>query len=337
MEPTSMAHSIAPSVSPSTSIEPTDCYDLYGISEEDIINQIGSKEPIPEDAVKIIHGENVNVTIEISQLWSEDVNLTFFIHYHSTTDDSVCETIPDFFYEDTITKELQCYDGWTDVGIFIYFDNDLNLEECDECRPPEIDQEDYVAYYFELPCEPVCETFEPSEAPTTVEPTKKPTSMAPSITPSVIRSRSIEPTDCYDLYGISEEDIINQIGSNETIPEDAVKIIHGENVNVTIEISQLWSEDANLTFFIHYHPTIDDSVCEEIPDFSYEDTVTKELQCYEGWTDVSIFIYFDNELNPEECDECRPSEVDGENYVAYYFELPCESICESFEPSPALP
>lgn len=87
---------------------------------------------------------------EISQLWSEDVNLTFFIHYHSDTHESLCEAIPDFSYEDTITKDLVCYDGWTDVGIFIYFDDELSLEECEECRPPDSDEESVVAYYFEV-------------------------------------------------------------------------------------------------------------------------------------------------------------------------------------------
>lgn len=51
-----------PTKAPVTSA-PTDCYDLHGITEEDIINQIGSEEPIPEDAVKIINGANTNVTI----------------------------------------------------------------------------------------------------------------------------------------------------------------------------------------------------------------------------------------------------------------------------------
>merc|ERR1719506_3086188 len=220
----SLDSSSKPTSMPSASIQPTDCYDLYGITEEDIINQIGSEEPIPEDAIKIIHGENANVTIEINQLWSEDVNLTFFIHYHSDTHESVCEGIPDFSYEDTITKDLECYDGWTDVGIFIYFD-EVSLEECEECRPPDSDEESVVAYYFELPCEPICESLEPTEAPVTPEPTKAPVSFE---------------TDCYDE--VSEEDVIDQIGSGEPLPEDAIKIIHGENANVTIEISQLWSE-----------------------------------------------------------------------------------------------
>jgi len=87
---------------------------------------------------------------EISQLWSEDANLNFFIHYHTSKNGSVCDAIPDFSYEDSLIKDLECYDGWTDVGIFVYFDDELTLEECEECRPPDSDEENVVAYYFEV-------------------------------------------------------------------------------------------------------------------------------------------------------------------------------------------
>ena len=78
--------------------------------------------------------------------------------------------------------------------------------------------------FFKLPCEPICESIEPVAAPT-----KAPVTPAPTKAPL-----TQAPTDCYDLFGITEEDIINQIGSDEPIPVDAIKIIHGENTNVTI-------------------------------------------------------------------------------------------------------
>jgi hypothetical protein len=62
----------------------------------------------------------------------------------------VCEGIPDFSYEDTLVKDMECFDGWTDVGIFIYFDDELTLEECEECRPPDAEDENVIAYYFEV-------------------------------------------------------------------------------------------------------------------------------------------------------------------------------------------
>jgi hypothetical protein len=62
----------------------------------------------------------------------------------------VCDPIPDFSYQETMTMDLECYDGWTDVGVFIYFDDELMLEECQECKPPGADEDDVIAYYFEV-------------------------------------------------------------------------------------------------------------------------------------------------------------------------------------------
>jgi len=87
---------------------------------------------------------------EITQLWSQETTPNFFIHYHSNTHDVVCEPISDFLYQDTMTKDLECYNGWTDVGIFIYFDDEVTLEECQECKPPAADVENAIAYYFEV-------------------------------------------------------------------------------------------------------------------------------------------------------------------------------------------
>jgi hypothetical protein len=87
---------------------------------------------------------------EINQLWSEDVNITFFVQHHSNNHDSVCEPISDFSYEDQMIMDLKCYDGYAHVGIFVYFDNDLILAECEQCNPPGPDEQNVVAYYFEV-------------------------------------------------------------------------------------------------------------------------------------------------------------------------------------------
>merc|ERR1712188_123845 len=241
-----------------------------------------------------------------------DTNVSFFVHYHSHHD-TLCEGIQDFSYEETYVQEMACYEGYTDLGIFIYTE-DQDIEECEECKPPETDDEGVIAYYFEIPCEPICETIAPTRAPETLVP-------------------SVAPTDCYDKYGITEEDIMDRHGANRPIPEDAVKIVNGENVNVTIQISQLWSEDTNASIFIQYHSQDHESVCEGIPDFSYEDKLIRDLECYDGWTDVGIFLYFDDELTFEECEECKQPDSDDEKTIAYYFEVPCEPICGPFEPT----
>lgn len=160
-----------------------------------------------------------SVASEITQLWSQDTNINFFINYHDSTHETVCEAMPDFSYNEKLTKELECYNGWTDVGIFVYFD-ELTLEDCQECMPPTSEDESIIAYYFELPCEPICTSLEPTESPATEAPT--------------VQIDSSPPTDCYDLYGITESDVIEQTGSVEPIPVESVKVISKDNASLTL-------------------------------------------------------------------------------------------------------
>jgi hypothetical protein len=91
---------------------------------------------------------------EINQMWTVNATVNIFIHYHNPeTQSSVCESQEDLKYEDSFTKELICYDGWTDVGLFVYFDDELSIDECDECHPPSSDVDNVIAYYFEVSCD----------------------------------------------------------------------------------------------------------------------------------------------------------------------------------------
>ena len=84
-------------------------------------------------------------------MWTTNSSVNVFIHYHSPeTKTSVCEANVDLNYTDSFTKELICYDGWTDVGLFVYFGNDFSIEECDECHPPGPEVDNVIAYYFEV-------------------------------------------------------------------------------------------------------------------------------------------------------------------------------------------
>jgi hypothetical protein len=87
-----------------------------------------------------------------------------------------------------------------------------------------------IKLFEQLPCEPICESRPPAESPATEAPvTEAPTSYI----------ETQPPTDCYDLYGITDEDIIEQTGSDLPIPIDAIKIINGEYSNVTIGKHQI--------------------------------------------------------------------------------------------------
>jgi len=307
-----ICESSAPTDSPKSVPPPpiTDCYDPYTILEEDTMNKTGAEIILPDNAIKIIDGNKDELTIEISQLWLDNTAISLFTQYDSKEAGNVCEGT-EVQFEDTLTKTMECYAGWAEFSIVAYIDAAMSIEDCAGCNSPEDGDDSAVAYYFEIPCKPICESESPTEAPTV--------SVAPSSA----------PTDCYDKYGITEADIIDQFGPPETqFPENAVKIINGENDSAIIEVSNLWSDSASI--FLHYHQEGHGSVCENITEFEYEDTINRSLECYEGWTDLAVFVYVDDELTMEECEECKPPEPDDESTVAFYFEISCEPICEDF-------
>ena len=76
--------------------------------------------------------------------------------------------------------------------------------------------------FHQLPCGSICEAH--TEAPYSAAPTGVPT----------VGYESMSPTDCLDVHGISEDDIIDQIGSDAPLPEDAIKIVHGDESSISI-------------------------------------------------------------------------------------------------------
>jgi hypothetical protein len=148
--------SATPSEAPSQSSQPTDCYDKYDVDSSQVLHQVGYDLPIPSDGVEIVHSNTAQITMQVNQLWMEEP-ITIFIHYHHTEHhNSVCEAKVQLPYEDSFTATLECFDGWTDVGLFVYFDPDLVLEECNECSAPDQNDENAIAYYLEVPCQNLC-------------------------------------------------------------------------------------------------------------------------------------------------------------------------------------
>merc|ERR1712137_969583 len=269
------------------------------------MNKTGADIDLPEGAISVIEGGEKELTLLISQFWSDNATVTLFSQYDPV------EGTAEFEFEDTLTKKVECYGGWAQFSIVAYLDDTMSMEDCAGCNSPEDDDDSAVAYYFEIPCKPICESESPTEAPTV--------SVAPSSA----------PTDCYDKYGITEDDLIEKFDpADDPIPQNAVKIINGEHGSATIEIQNLWSD--SVMMFLHYHMEGHGSVCEGITDFKYEDIINRTMECYEGFTDVSLFIYQDGEVTLDECEECKPPDVGDENVIVYYFEISCEPICEDF-------
>jgi hypothetical protein len=54
---------------------------------------------------------------------------------------------------------------------------------------------------------------------------------------------------------------------------------------------------------------------------------------FEGFTDVSVFVFVGKGFDAEQCDSCQAPPENSTDRVAYYFELSCTPICETLSPT----
>jgi hypothetical protein len=104
----------------------------------------------------------VGHTVEfvVNQLWDESSVEMLAIHYHDSIDSQECDMREGVEGGTTsVTYEATCFDGFADVSIFVSVGPGFDAEACAACQAPTADSTDLVAYYFELPCTPICETL----------------------------------------------------------------------------------------------------------------------------------------------------------------------------------
>ncbi|KAL3923050.1 MAG: hypothetical protein SGILL_001872 [Bacillariaceae sp.] len=253
-------------------------------------------------------------------MWTDNATVNVFIHYHSEeTGSSVCEAQEDLNYEDSFTKELICYDGWTDVGLFVYFDDEFSIEECDECTPPSTDVDNVIAYYFEVPCEPIC--IVPSSAPSMADTEELPQVVS---TEPPTSSPTTSPTEC----PYPEAELISTSGSPTDISETTIQITGPNTETIDFDIVQDMIENDNLDeFAVRYLDENFVEVCEQFTDIAYLHTESFTAACVDNITSVSLFIYVGDDFDISECNACTAPIEGSDDYEAYQFELPCVYEC----------
>jgi hypothetical protein len=192
-----------------------------------------------------------------------------------------------------------CFEGFADVSIFVFVGVGFNAELCEACQAPTENSIDMVAYYFELPCEPIC-----------------------------------GPTDCIETAELQES-----IGASVDLPDDAIEIVSQDGDTVEFVVNQLWGDVSIEMIAIHYHDSISSQECDMQQGVEIGRRMTYEAVCFEGFADVSIFVFVGVGFNAELCEACQAPAENSNDMVAYYFELPCTPICETAEtaetPTPA--
>jgi hypothetical protein len=183
-------------------------------------------------------------------------------------------------------------------------------------------------------------TASPSGGPTS-SPSASP-SASPSSTPTNNPTVSMQPTDCYmpaepkitaSLCMTTGGDPMDTI----PMPENTI-VINNQNFakdTVDFTVTQNWIlEEAGLAI----QSGMDSCIIKS--NVTFGDSEDVEGECIEGFADVTVVVYMDEEFEPDECEACNVddlSEMGGEyKFCAYRVELPCEPVSvECGEPSAA--
>jgi hypothetical protein len=263
----------------------------------------------------------------VTQLWTDDLVDLIAVHFHEAVGSTECDTSTKNVAYNGPPKifTAYCYCGYTDVSIYVYFNVNDDLEECDACTSPEdADAEDFVAYYFELPCEHPCvESRVPTASPAEV-------TQAPAGATSV---PSASPSECIDAV---EVDLTRAVGAAIPLPEGVLTVLETLGNSVTFSVTQNWAESGVELVAVHFHDAIGSTACEPNPNMEFSGTMTYTAYCFCGYTDISIYVYL-TAVIVDECEACTAPDEDSDSVVAYYFEIPCEDPCApGIEDSPIM-
>lgn len=142
---------------------------------------------------------------------------------------------------------------------------------------------------------------------------------------------------------ILKETIGSSLESNAFL-KDAIQIVSvgsnsDQSKNVTFAVNQLWSQEGIPMISVSYPGgNQGETVCDMQTGLGYEpglvefnSTTEYTAQCVLGYAEVSVYLFVGNlnDFNIEECESCAAP--DTKNYVGYYLQLSCESICEEEE------
>ena len=224
--------------------------------------------------------------------------------------------MPDFSYNEKLTKELECYNGWTDVGIFIYFE-ELILEDCQECNPPMSEDENIIAYYFELPCEPICGPNAPTGAPVI----------------DTARTFPAQPqTDCYDQINMN---VVDKLPNDSSIGSEIISITELNSDSIAFEV--VVRDDYEMISVGYDDAGNHHRQCYEDFNVLGGEKIPIIAGCYDNVASLTVIMYVGENFERASCQACSLPSGDIEDFVAITLEVPCDPItCEpTSAPSPS--
>ena len=203
------------------------------------------------------------------------------------------------------------------MGIFIYFD-ELTLEDCEECKPPTSEDENVIAYYFELPCEPICGTNAPTEAPVT----------------DTVRTYPQPQIDCYDQINMN---VIDKLPEDTSIGSEIISITDLNSDSIAFEV--VVRDDYEMISVGYDDAQNHHRQCYEDFNVLGGEKISITAGCYDNVASLTVMMYVGENFERSSCQACTLPSGDIEDFVAITLEVPCDPItcAPSSAPSPPPP
>jgi len=147
------------------------------------------------------------------------------------------------------------------------------------------------------------------------------------------------PTDCYEPSPPKVVDYFCYASDNSTLsprplPSSSIVVSDQASEKVNFAISQNWVDEAGMA--VMYSPDLLNPMCHVQGNLTFGEYNEFEGECLEGSTAITVFVFFDQDFDPEECEACNTDDIidlEG-NFCVYRVEIPCDPVSvECGEPS----
>jgi len=280
--------------------------------------------------IKIVKQTGDTVEFIVNQLFLDgqaqnSVNM-LAVNYRDGVGSQDCDFKTDVAAGPTEKYTAICFEGVTDVAVFVAVGDNFDVEECESCKAPSAELTDTVAYYFKLSCEPICE-------PTSSPVTPSPVIQSGGGTPAPATPGPQPNLDCYTgpIVEAQEGTCPLEMG------KEPVNVSVMNDSTVTFTVSNFWG--GQVTHMSIRYPTAGGLTCNGAFNVNHNSVMKEEsftATCLNGIAEIEVNVHetgFGSGANAGIDSSCNSPG----NGCVYHYVLPCkqELLCpKGAQPDP---
>ena len=299
----------APSPGPSSG--PTPCIEKAVV---ELLEKLGAQD-IPQDPLDLITITSQNtssVGFVVSPTFADSVSV-ISVHYYENEGSIDCDVNKNVLRNTVLPYAAFCVDGFADVSIYIQ-PIGSPVEECLSCMAPGDSKSAVNAYYYKIPCLPVCEPIVKLATPALAAPSPSP--------------QTVLDIDCYT--GAVD---VTPIGASKCPygGENPIVITSMDQASVTFQVKNTFGSFSvceSSDFTVRFQQKgISKPTCNppHVAKFSEYTHVMYRAMCVNGFAEVEIFASCksggQSRINPNR--QTFDNSCGGTSECSHLFVVPC--------------